>query len=359
MLNRSGKKMVKKIVLTGGGTAGHVMPNLALAVELEKRGWQIAYIGSRGMERALVEQSKIEFHAIAVGKLRRYFSFQNFTDLFRIALGTLQAWLILRRIKPRAVFSKGGFVSVPVAYAAWLLRVPVLTHESDVSPGLANRLIAKVATKVLYSFPETASYVGADAELVGTPIRLSLFEGNCKRGLETVGFEEQDPRPVVLVMGGSQGAQRINQTIAEGLPVLTKSYRLIHLTGHGNSGASQIPKAYESIPFAGKELPDLLACADIILTRGGANALFEFLALRKPMLVVPLVVGSRGDQVLNAASFERSGYAKVLPEKDLTPDRLLSSLAELCAQENQIKLKQQGFPVVDSIKQIADIIDKI
>ena len=312
-----------KLVLTGGGTAGHVMPHLALLPAMKKRSWELFYIGTNGIEKSLIEKEGLPFYTIKAGKLRRHFSFQNFFDVFKVFWGTFQSLYYLLKIKPDLVFSKGGFVSVPVCFAAALLRIPVVTHESDVTPGLANRLIMKVAGKILYSFPETKNYLPSEAEYVGTPIRQELFQGSQKKAFDFLDFSPEDKRAVLLVMGGSQGALRLNEVLREALPVLLEKYRVIHMTGKGKKTGENIPGSYFQLEYASRELPDLLALADLVISRAGANSLFELKALAKPMILVPLSHGTRGDQVVNARSFEKQGWATYRFEKDLSPELLL------------------------------------
>jgi UDP-N-acetylglucosamine--N-acetylmuramyl-(pentapeptide) pyrophosphoryl-undecaprenol N-acetylglucosamine transferase len=305
---------------------------------MRARGWNVFYVGSAGLERKLVEDQGVEFHAIATGKLRRYASWQNFLDIFKVGVGCLQAFWLLWRKRPDVLFSKGGFVAVPVAWAAWILRIPVISHESDVTPGLANRLIKPVARKLLYTFPETSKYLSSNAEQVGTPIRPQLFAGDTSTARELCGFSKAD-LPTILVMGGSQGAQRINESLLAVLPWLVERAFVVHLTGAGKSIGFTHPN-YKSFEFVSSEMKDLYALADFVISRAGANSLFEVLALRKPMLLIPLEQGSRGDQVINAASFERQGWARVLREKDLNPDSFKAAISDLMISGDTIRKAQ-------------------
>ena len=328
------------VVLTGGGTAGHVMPNLAIAPALKKAGFDLVYIGSHGIEENLVRSAGIKFVQIQSGKLRRYFSLENLLDVFRVFAGTAQSFFLMLRIRPACVFSKGGFVAVPVAVGAWLARVPVVSHESDVSPGLANRIISRFASMNLYAFPETSRYfVGRSSRCVGIPVRPEVYSGDRSRGLALCGWSGADAAvslPVVLFMGGSQGAKFINDLVAESLPELLLFCRVIHLTGHGKMEApkfsvtqvdalsSQVRDRYKSFEFLNRELPDVMAASDLAVCRAGANSIFEMLAIKKPMILMPLEKGSRGDQILNAASFKHQGWAEVLREADANRDSLVS-----------------------------------
>ena len=349
----------KLLAMTGGGTAGHVNPNFAIAPGLVERGWQLMYVGSKGVEKELVAKfGKIAFHQIAAGKLRRYFDFQNFLDIARIFIGLMQCVALFIRRRPAVIFSKGGFVSVPVAWAGWLLRIPVVTHESDLTPGLATKLIDPIATTILYTFPETAKFLPRGKSVcAGTPIRSELLSGNRSEGQRLCGFDPSDKTPVILVMGGSQGAQRINDCLAKALPELVKSYRIIHLSGKGK-GIVFVDPHYKVFEFVLDELKHLYAACDVIVSRAGANAIFEFLALHRPMLLIPLEIGSRGDQVKNAESFQRSGWAHVIRETTVTPESLREGIANLIASGQQMVSEQQKFPSGNAIATIVQEIEK-
>lgn len=327
--------MTKTILLTGGGTAGHVTPNLALLPQLRAAGYSIHYVGTAdGIERSLVEgETDVCYHAISAGKLRRYFSLKNFADPFRVLKGVFQSRRIIREVKPDVVFSKGGFVSVPVVIAA-RGKAPVITHESDYTPGLANRIAARFADTVCVTFEDTLAKVGPKGVFTGTPIRPSLFQGEAEKGLAFTGFD--GARPILLVMGGSQGAQAINQVLRQALPQLTRQFDIIHLCGKGKVDPGVESPAYRQYEYIGPELPDLFACTDIVLSRAGANAVFEFLALAKPALLVPLPLSaSRGDQILNAGYFVRKGYAMSMEQEQLTPAALTEALTTL--YENRLR----------------------
>jgi UDP-N-acetylglucosamine--N-acetylmuramyl-(pentapeptide) pyrophosphoryl-undecaprenol N-acetylglucosamine transferase len=344
------------IILTGGGTAGHVMPHLAILSELRDAGFDPHYVGSGGIEKDLANKAQIPFHQIATGKLRRYASVDNFLDVFKIFLGFIQALVLVARLRPVVVFSKGGFVAVPVTIAAWFFRVPVVTHESDYSPGLANRIIAPFSKKILFTFPETASYLSAAKAIhVGTPVRPELFLGDSVRGRTFCQLSRG--LPILLVMGGSQGAQRINSALSIILPELLKTFDVVHLTGKGKS----VPFAadgYRSFEFLGPELKDVFAAASLVVSRSGANSIFELLALKKPMLLVPLEIGSRGDQVLNARSFVAHGWARSLSETQLTPELFLTAIQDtwtaasiISNQQNEIALQEVPRRIVEILRQ--------
>lgn len=322
---------MKKIILTGGGTAGHVTPNLALCPELKKNGFEINYIGSyNGMEKDLVEKSGIPYYGISSGKLRRYFDLKNFTDPFRVMKGYFEARHLIKKLKPDVVFSKGGFVAVPVVMAASHAGIPVISHESDMTPGLANKLSLAFCTKICCNFPETLQYLPEDkAILTGCPIREELLTGDKESGLKLTGFNSS--KPVLLVMGGSLGSVKVNQAVRSILPDLLKDYQIVHLCGKGNldETLTSMP-GYVQYEYMSEPLKHLFAMADIIISRAGANAICELLALQKPALLIPLsAAASRGDQILNAKSFKKQGFSDVLEEEDVTPETLYQAVSSL------------------------------
>ena len=302
---------MKRIVLTGGGTAGHVTPNIALIPALRELGYDIQYIGSyEGIEKKLIEEFGIPYHGIASGKLRRYFDLKNFSDPFRVIKGFFQAKALLKELKPDIIFSKGGFVTVPVVQAARGLHIPVIIHESDMTPGLANKLAIPAASKVCCNFPETIPHLPAGKAVVtGSPIREELRSGNKLAALKFCGFTSD--RPVLLVIGGSLGSVAVNRAIRGILPELLKSFQVIHLCGKGNVDESlNGTPGYVQFEYIKQELADLFALADIVVSRAGANAICELLDLRKPNLLIPLsAAASRGDQILNARSFQTQGFS--------------------------------------------------
>lgn len=323
--------MSKKIILTGGGTAGHVTPNLALLPQLKAKGYDIVYIGSKtGIEKELIEGAGVKYHAISSGKLRRYFDWKNFTDIFRVAAGIFQACAIIAKEKPNVIFSKGGFVAVPVAVGAFLNRVPFVAHESDMTPGLANKLAMPFAKAVCTTFPEAVKYIkGGKGVYTGTPIRQELFRGSREQGLTFCGFDAK--KPVLLIMGGSLGSVVINDAVKDVLPELTENFRIVHLRGKGNLDSSlDNVEGYRQFEYINKELRDIFAASDIVLSRAGSNAISEFLALNKPMLLIPLSKkASRGDQILNADSFKAQGFAEVIEEEELDGKGLAEAVKKL------------------------------
>lgn len=350
--------MSKRIVLTGGGTAGHVSPHLALIPKLLAQGYELHYLGTgAGIERQMMDLKGVQYHAISSGKLRRYFSWRNFTDPFRVVKGAFEAGSLMRRLKPQLVFSKGGFVAVPVVLAAWLHRVPVVAHESDLTPGLANRISSLFAKEVATTFPECAQALGRKGQLTGTPLRPQLFAGSRQKGLELAGFD--GTKPVLLMMGGSQGAQSVNEALREALPRILPHMDVLHLCGKGKlDEALRGRKGYYQAEFLTDALPDALAAADLVLSRAGANALCEFQALQKPMLLIPLPrSASRGDQILNAASFERRGLAQVLPQEELTADSLADALLRLLKDAPTLKAALEKAPAADGTEAVLKLVD--
>ncbi len=351
---------MKKIVLTGGGTAGHVTPNIALMPRLKEMGYEIYYIGSYdGIEKKLIEQMGVPYYGISSGKLRRYFDWKNFTDPFRVLKGFGEAKKLLKKLQPDVVFSKGGFVTVPVVQAAKRCHIPTIIHESDMTPGLANKLAIPAATKVCCNFPETVKYLPeGKAVLTGSPIRQELLHGNRLAALNFCGFTSG--RPVLLVIGGSQGSVAVNTAIRNILPDLLKTFQVIHLCGKGNLDTGlEHTDGYVQFEYIQKELADLFALADVVVSRAGANAICELLALRKPNLLIPLPASaSRGDQLLNARSFRQQGFSMVLEEESITSETLLSSILELYRDRDVYiqAMKQSGQS--DAIAMIAGLIEE-
>ncbi|MDD7050847.1 MAG: undecaprenyldiphospho-muramoylpentapeptide beta-N-acetylglucosaminyltransferase [Lachnospiraceae bacterium] len=340
--------MGKKIVLTGGGTAGHVTPNIALLPFLEKEGFEVSYIGSyEGIEKRLIEDFHLPYYGISTGRFRRYFDLKNFSDPLRVMKGYTQARTILKEIKPDVVFSKGGFVSVPVVRAASSLKIPCIIHESDMTPGLANKLCIPAADKVCCNFPETLQNISSEkAVLTGSPIRQELTKGNKLAALNLCGFTAN--KPVIMVIGGSQGAASVNVMVREALPKLLKDFQVVHICGKDKVDNLMLTiPGYKQFEYLKGELKDVFAMADLVVSRAGANAICELLALKKPNLLIPLQVGSRGDQILNARSFEEQGFSIVLREDYLDCDILVEKIHELYANrqsyiDNMCQSKQMN-----------------
>lgn len=321
---------MKKIILTGGGTAGHVTPNLALLPSLRKEEFEIHYIGSyNGIERRLIEDAGIPYDGISSGKLRRYFDIKNFSDPLRVLKGYGQAKRLMKQYHPDIVFSKGGFVSVPVVLAAKHYKIPVIIHESDMTPGLANKICIPAAKKVCCNFPETLNYLPKDkAVLSGSPIREELLTGDRLSGLQYAGLSAN--RPVILVIGGSLGSVTVNHAVRSILPKLLSQFQVIHICGKENLDESLIgTSGYVQYEYVDKPLRHLFAAADLIISRAGANSICEILALRKPNILIPLsAAASRGDQILNANSFAKQGFSTVLEEEVLTSDTLYQAVSD-------------------------------
>ena len=351
---------MKRLVLTGGGTAGHVTPNIALIPRLKELGYDIHYIGTYdGIERKLIEEIGIPYYGISSGKLRRYFDVKNFSDPFRVIKGYFQAKKLMKKLKPDIVFSKGGFVAVPVVLAAKHSHIPAIIHESDMTPGLANKLSIPSATKICCNFPETMSHLPEGrAVLTGSPIRQELLTGNKLAGLKFCGFTAN--KPVILVIGGSLGAVAVNNAIRKILPELLKSFQVIHLCGKDKTDASlNNLEGYVQFEYIKQELADLFAAADICVSRAGANAICELLALKKPNLLIPLSANaSRGDQILNAESFRRQGFSEVLSEEEITPELLLKTIQNLYENRASYVAAMEKSQQGDAIATITDLIEK-
>ena len=352
---------MKKIVLTGGGTAGHVTPNLALLPSLKAAGYEITYMGSYdGIEKKLIGDFDIPYVGISTGKFRRYFDPKNFTDPFRVIKGFSEAKKFLKQYKPDVVFSKGGFVSVPVVRAAAVLGIPCVIHESDMTPGLANKLCIPVAKKVCCNFPETLKLLPENkAVLTGSPIRTELSQGNKLAGLDMCGFSAN--KPVIMVIGGSLGAANVNKAVREALPKLLKDFQVVHLCGKDKMDNLLLnTSGYKQFEYIKTELKDLFAMADIVISRAGANAICELLALHKPNILIPLpAASSRGDQLLNAKSFEAQGFSIVINEDDLTTDLLVDRVFELYCNRQNYHDAMSRSGQMDSIRTIMKLLEEV
>lgn len=352
---------MKKIVLTGGGTAGHVTPNLALLPALQEAGYEITYMGSYdGIEKRLIGDFNIPYVGISTGKFRRYLDVKNLTDPFRVIKGFSEARKFLKQYRPDVVFSKGGFVSVPVVRAASSLGIPCVIHESDMTPGLANKLCIPAAKKVCCNFPETLKLLPADkAVLTGSPIRAELSQGNKLAGLNLCGFSAN--KPVIMVIGGSLGAANVNKAVRTALPQLLQDFQVVHLCGKDKIDNLLLnTPGYKQFEYIKTELKDLFAMADIVVSRAGANAICELLALKKPNILIPLPASSsRGDQLLNAASFEAQGFSMVINEDDLTTDLLVARVQELYFTRQSYRDAMNRSGQMDSIKTILRLLEGV
>lgn len=352
---------MKKIVLTGGGTAGHVTPNLALLPYLKEEGLEVHYIGSyEGIEKKLVEDYDIPYYGVATGKFRRYLDPKNFTDPFRVIKGYGQARKILKELKPDVVFSKGGFVSVPVVRAAASLKIPCILHESDMTPGLANKLCLSAATKICCNFPETVDMLPENkAILTGSPVREELFTGNKIAALNMCGFTAN--KPVIMVIGGSQGAASVNKVVRDALPKLLEDFQVVHLCGKDKMDNLLLnTPGYKQFEYLKSELKDIFAMADVVISRAGANAICELLTLNKPNILIPLPSSkSRGDQLLNARSFESQGYSMVIDEDDLTENLLVQKVKELFESKETYIEAMKGSAQYSAIPTIMGLIKEM
>jgi UDP-N-acetylglucosamine--N-acetylmuramyl-(pentapeptide) pyrophosphoryl-undecaprenol N-acetylglucosamine transferase len=352
---------VKRIMFTGGGSAGHVMVNLALIPLFLEEGWSVEYMGSKdGMEKQLVASiANVRYHGISTGKLRRYFDWKNIKDPFKVVQGVLQAYRLIRKQKPDVLFSKGGFVSVPVVLGAWLNKVPIIIHESDVTPGLANRISIPFATGVYTTFQETEKYLPKDkTHYVGPIIRQELKHGNAELGRAFCGFT--DKKPVLLIMGGSLGARQINQMVRAALGGLTGYFQIVHLCGKGQIDNSFQSPLYRQYEYIQKELPDVLAMSNIIISRAGANSIFEFLFLRKPMLLIPLTKEqSRGDQLLNARSFKEAGYSEVLFEEQLNIESLETTIKRIYENRHAYIQNMNRVEHRDALSSVFELLKRV
>ena len=347
-----------RIILTGGGTAGHITPNIALIPELKKDGFEIDYIGTKdGMERYLIEPLGIPYHPVHAGKLRRYLDFKNLTDLFRITRGFLEALAIIAKTRPDVVFSKGGFVTSPVVWASWIHRIPVVIHESDITPGLANRLAIPFASKICYTFPETKKYLPlTKGVFTGLPVRESLLQGDPATGRRLCGFTGD--KPTLMVIGGSQGSEILNKAIRDLLGEINRKYDLCHICGkNGVDPSLNGISGYKQFDYVNEELLHLMAMADLVISRAGATTLFELLALKKPHLLIPLSKqASRGDQILNARSFEKQGFSKILPEERLDRESLLNNLNSLYDSRNEYIAAMNASQIDNGIRNVISTI---
>lgn len=353
--------MNNTILFTGGGSAGHVTPNLALIQKFQECGWNVLYVGSKqGIEKTIIERINIPYHAIASGKLRRYFSWRTFVDPFLVCYGILQAFLLCQRIKPKVVFSKGGFVSFPVVVGAWINRIPIVIHESDLTPGLANRLCFPFAQKICVTFPEGKKYFKSEKAVVtGTPIRDSLLQGDPNKGKALCNFSND--KPIILVIGGGQGALFINNTIHSILPVLLRKYQVVHLCGKGKVDLTfNNTQGYKQFAYLDEELADIMACSDLVISRAGANSLYELIALKKPHIVIPLSLrASRGDQIHNAKYFAEKGLTYILFEEDMNGCRLLELINKVYAEKLAVLGKLNEYRLPDSKQMIYATVQEL
>lgn len=352
---------MSNFIFTGGGTAGHVTPNIALIPLLQQDGYTVHYIGrTEGIEKDLISALPgVVYHGISAGKLRRYNNIKNFTDPFRVIKGYGQAMKLMRELKPVGLFSKGGFVSVPVVMAAKAHRIPVVIHESDMTPGLATKLCLPTAKKACTTFQATAKSLGKKGVCTGTPLRDALLHGSADIARKKLGLDE---KPVILVMGGSLGAKAVNDQMRAILPRLLPTFNVVHICGKGKLDETINLAGYVQKEYINEDLPDVMALADIVVSRAGSNSINEFLALQKPMLLIPLpALHSRGDQLINSKEFVSLGYAKELLEEDITEDKLLCAIHDLYDQRKtyQATMAASGAHLGrDKVKAVIDEVLK-
>jgi len=349
-----------KIAFTGGGTAGHIIPNIALMDSLDNKQYSFIYVGqSDSMEEQIIKQKGVTFYPISAGKLRRYFSWKNVSDVFRVIKGFFQAKKILREQSPDLLFSKGGFVCVPVVYAAHFLHIPIIIHESDLTLGLANRLSAPIADFICYTFEQTGSRIGRkNIRHTGIPIRKELLSGERDKGLKLCGFDGN--LPVVLVLGGSLGSQSINVALNSQLEALTEIFQVCHICGKNNRSIHSIPNRYQSFEYVNEDLAHLYAMADLIVARAGATTVYEILKLRKPGLLVPLPLNaSRGDQIENCKILSKAELANVLYEENLTPENLVQKIIETYNNKSIYINNIANYDIKDGNEELINAIQEL
>lgn len=354
--------MKLSVVFTGGGSGGHVTANIALIHYFQTLGWQIYYIGSdKGVEKGIIEGLGIPYYSVKTGKFRRYLSFKTLFEPFKIALGIIQSYILLKKFKSKLVFSKGGFVAFPVVVGAWLSKIPVIAHESDFSPGLANKLCYPFIDKLCVNFEETKNYFKKNEKIfcTGTPIRQELLNGNKVTGLSLCGFNET--KPVVLIIGGSLGSENLNYCIRKSLTKLSEKFQIIHLCGKGKVDAKLLDIiGYCQLEYANEELPHFFAASEIVISRAGANSLFEILALGKPHILIPLSKKySRGDQIQNAKYFNEKGVSIVIEEEELNTDILIETLKNAFAQKEIISNKIKSLGVESGTQNIVNLLHEV
>jgi len=356
------QKNNKKILFTGGGTAGHVVPNLVLMRHLKAEGYDVFYIGSKNsIEQKLVAKNGVPFFTVTVGKLRRYFSFKNFIDPFKIIYGAVEAFFLLGKIEPQLVFSKGGFVTFPVVVAAWLRRIPIIIHESDLTIGLANKLCFPFANKICVAFADTAKAIKNKNKIVitGIPVRAQFFDGNIARGLELCGFSAE--KKVLLFFGGSLGAVAINNVVYELLPELLEKWQVVHVCGEGklNHDFDEL-KGYKQFEYLYEDFPHIIAAANLVISRAGANTIYELITLKKPSILIPLGTEfSRGDQVLNAQYCKKNNFSLIINSHELTKEVLLNKIIEAGNSAEKISAALQKVSAPDSVTLICSLIKQV
>lgn len=350
--------MPKHVVFTGGGTAGHVIPSIPVIERVLEDGLHVSYIGSKsGLEERLVQGLNIGYYGITTGKLRRYLSRDNVVDAFRVFIGIYQSFWLIRKLKPVVVFSKGGYVAFPVVFAAWLNRVPIVAHESDLTPGLANRLSMPFVETLCQTFADS-NLKGKRILVTGTAVRPALRNGDAGRGRDWLNAPA-DAR-ILVIVGGSLGAEAINAVVRQTLPELTADYFVVHVCGEGKVDDQLDRPNYQQYEYISESWGDVLACADLVISRSGANTLYELLALRKLNILIPLSArASRGDQIENAQWSERHGWSFVVPEEMLTRDSLIQALQFIERDREYWRNNLETFEVRDSVTLIYNELGRV
>lgn len=350
----------KCLVFTGGGTLGHVMPNLPLIKHYQQENYGIHYIGSqKGEERSFIEARQINYYPIRTGKLRRYFDWQNFLDVFNVSIGIIQSFLVLLKLRPKVLFSKGGYVALPVVVAAWLLRIPIVIHESDRTPGLTTRLSKRFAKHICVSFQHAAQYFDANkVEWTGLPVRTAIFNASREKGLAIAGFSGK--RPILLVFGGSLGAEFLNELIRKNLTTdwLAK-FDVVNICGVGKVAPDLQHANYKQFERLGEEFLDVMQAADLVLTRGGATSLFELLAMKKPHVIIPLSKAvSRGDQVHNARYFADLKVSSFIEEEEANWKRVQLLLEQTYQNCTTLKANMEQLEFAQATQKVIGVINK-
>lgn len=343
--------MNRRILFTGGGSAGHVTPNLAIIELLQKNNVEVFYIGSHHIEKKIISDLKIPFYEISSGKLRRYLSFKNFIDVFKILWGIIQAYFIIFKIRPKIIFSKGGFVSFPVVLAGFLHRIPIIVHEADYTPGLANKLCFPFSSKICLTYAESEKFIRYKnkVEVTGLPVRHQFFSGNKENGLKFLGFTGN--KPILLIIGGSLGSEKINSTIRILLDLLLTKFDVVHLCGKGKKDETSKKIGYVQIEYLNHEIYDVMTAADLIISRSGANAVYELIAVKKPAILIPLSKKvSRGDQIENADFVAKKGLFSVLYEENLSGDSLFAAIDDLLTKRESYLEKLRNYNSLNSTK---------
>ena len=348
-MRAAGAAGLARVVVTGGGSAGHVVPALPVIEALRERGAEVHFVGGvDGIERRLAAPRATAYHGIQTGKLRRYLSARNLIDCLRVTVGVYQAWRLLGRLRPQVVFSKGGFVSFPVVLGAWLRGIPAVAHESDLTPGLANRLAAPLVTSLCVNFPLKRGGKGR-VVATGTPLRAELEDGDPERGRARLGID--GAKPLLLVVGGSLGAERLNDVVRAALDALLARYAVVHVCGAGKIDPERAGMpGYTQFEYVDAGWGDIIAAADLVVSRAGAGALYEWLALGKPNLLVPLPKrASRGDQIDNAKFAAEQGWSLVIAEEALDAGKLVAGLVRLQAEASLFRKRLAAFQPRDSV----------